>query len=218
MPAEDKTELIIFQGWTLRVRHAKSPKRLLLMIHGLTGDENSMWVFARGLPRDYWMLAPRAPHSLERGGYSWRSPQYQELDEPGLDVLRSSAGDLVQLADAYAAVVNLQSVQFDLMGFSQGAALSSALTLLFPSRVRRLAMLAGFVPGALDAVVTRRLLEGKQVFVAHGTHDELVPVKRARQGTALLESAGARLTICEDDVGHKVSAACLWALDAFLAA
>jgi hypothetical protein len=47
---ETDTELINFNGWTMRVRPSQSSNpRLLVMIHGWTGDENSMWVFTRGL-------------------------------------------------------------------------------------------------------------------------------------------------------------------------
>jgi predicted esterase len=77
-------------------------------------------------------------------------------------------------------------------------------------------VLAGFVPSGMDAIIGARPLAGKQVFVAHGTEDELVPVDRARASIALLEQAGAVVTYCEDVVGHKVSAACSRALGKFL--
>jgi predicted esterase len=53
------------------------------------------------------------------------------------------------------------------------------------------------------------------VFVAHGTRDELVPIERGRHTVQTLEQAGAQVTYCEDDVGHKLSAACFRALEAF---
>ena len=54
------TQLIQFEGRTLRIRESTlQPPRLLLLIHGLTGDENVMWVFARDLAAHYWMVAPR---------------------------------------------------------------------------------------------------------------------------------------------------------------
>jgi len=42
--------------------------------------------------------------------------------------------------------------------------------------------------------------------VAHGTQDQLVPIDRARTSIELLEQAGAQVTYCEDEVGHKLSA------------
>jgi predicted esterase len=58
---------------------------------------------------------------------------------------------------------------------------------------------------------------GKPFFVAHGTKDEMVTVDRARASIALLEQAGAHVTYCEDEVGHKVSVNCLRALQKFFA-
>jgi phospholipase/carboxylesterase len=78
-----------------------------------------------------------------------------------------------------------------------------------------LAGLAGFLPeGSADWVGSRRL-DGLPVFIAHGAQDELVPVVRARQAVETLQQAGAQVTYCEDDVGHKLSANCFRALQAF---
>jgi len=211
------TELIQYEGWALRVRSSQNPKRLLLLIHGLSGDENSMWVFARDLPAHYWMVAPRAPHTAEPSGYSWRSPQFETLDGPSLEQLKQSAEALIRLVDAYSASAEIDAGTFDVMGFSQGAAMSNALAFLYPHRIRKTGILAGFVPGGLEELVTQRPLEGKPFFVAHGTKDETVTVERARASIALLEQAGAQVTYCEDEVGHKVSVNCLNALKKFFA-
>lgn len=217
MQTVPETQLIQFENWTLRVRESDHPNaRLLLLIHGFTGDENSMWVFARDLPEHYWIVAPRAPYTEETGGYSWRSSRFGNLDEPGLDWLRQSAEALIRLVDAYSSSVRIDASVFDVMGFSQGAGVCNVLTFLHPQRVRKTGILAGFVPSGLEELVSGRPLEGKPFFVAHGTKDETVPVERARESIALLEQAGAQVTSCEDDVAHKVSMTCLRALKQFL--
>lgn len=221
MPDQNNTSLITFNDWTLRVRESTAASsRLMLLIHGLTGDENSMWVFARNLSAEYWMVAPRAPHAslMEQGGYSWHPPDSETEDRPRLEQLRASAESLIRLVDEYAASVGLNPDVFDVMGFSQGAAMSSLLAFLYPERIRKVGILAGFVPDGLEELVTQRPLEGKPFFVAHGTKDETVSVARARASIEILERAGAQVTYCEDEVGHKVSANCLRALKDFFAA
>lgn len=216
MPDPSNTSLINFNNWTLRIRETSRPSaRLLLMIHGLTGDENSMWVFARNLPLHYWIIAPRAPYAAEPSGYSWRLPQYENMNQVGLEILRSSAEALIHLVDEYSASVGIDARTFDVMGFSQGAAMCNALAFLDPSRIRKVAILAGFVPDGLEELVLQRPLEGKAFFVAHGTKDEMVTVDRARSSITILERAGAKVTYCEDEVGHKVSVNCLRALKDF---
>src|SRR5574342_128538 len=119
MPAPIETEVIEFKGWTLRTRPAQvHSARLLVMVHGLTDDENSMWVFARGLPDEYWVVAPRAPHAAEAGGYSWRPEPDGDLGRPALETLAPSVDALLALVDGYAASVALDARQFDLVGFS----------------------------------------------------------------------------------------------------
>jgi phospholipase/carboxylesterase len=189
--------------------------RLLLLIHGLTGDENSMWVFARDLPDRYWMVAPRAPHVAAQGGYSWRAPEFESLERFNLNQLRAAAEGLIRLVDEYAASAGLEASRFDVMGFSQGAAMSSVLAFLHPERVRKVGILAGFVPGGLEELVAQRPLEGKPFFVVHGTKDQMVTIERARASIEILERAGAQVTYCEDEVGHKVSLTCLQALKRF---
>ncbi|MDP2778174.1 MAG: hypothetical protein Q8O48_11075 [Anaerolineales bacterium] len=77
-------------------------------------------------------------------------------------------------------------------------------------------MLAGFMPPGVDDLISKKPLAGKNIFVAHGTKDKLVPVDLAQTSIGLLEQAGAQITYCEDVVGHKLSANCLRALEAYL--
>ena len=217
MPDPNNTTLTTFNHWTLRVRETAQEKpRLLVLVHGLTGDENSMWVFARNLSTGYWMIAPRAPHASDLGGFSWREAfQSSDYGRPTFTQLRPGAEALIRLIDEYAASLGIDAQTFDVVGFSQGAAICNVLNFLFPDRIRKTGILAGFVPEGLEELASQRPLEGKPYFVAHGTKDETVEVERARESIAILERAGAKVTYCEDEVGHKVSANCLRALKEF---
>jgi len=216
----NNSALISFKDWTLRIRESTHPSpRLLLLIHGLTGDENSMWVFARELSPVYWMVAPRASYAsqMEQGGYSWHPPHAGTEDRPSLEELKPAAEALIRLVDEYSASAGLDASLFDVMGFSQGAAMANLLAFLYPQRIRKIGILAGFVPEGLDGLVSARPLEGKPFFVVHGTKDDMVTIDRARRSLEILEQAGAQVTYCEDNVGHKVSVTCLRALKKFFA-
>jgi phospholipase/carboxylesterase len=220
VPDLNNNSLVTFEDWTFRVRESTAPSpRLLLLIHGLTGDENSMWVFTRDLPSHYWMVAPRAPYAsqMEQGGYSWRLPQFENLNEISIDVHRTAAQELIHFVDEYSASAGIDATHFDVMGFSQGAAMCNVLAFLYPQRVRKVGILAGFVPSGLHGLVSQRPLEGKPVFVAHGTKDESVTIDLARASIEILKQAGAEVTYCEDEVGHKVGLSCLRELKKFLA-
>jgi len=210
-----ESEPISFMDWTLRVRPpADAGGRLLLMLHGWQGDENSMWIFARNLPADYWIVAPRALHVAPEGGYTWRTPVSGGW--PTLETLMPAVDALVDLLDAWAREHDIADPAMDMIGFSQGAALSFAFALLHPERVRKLGILAGFAPEGADAIAVPGKFTGKHFFVAHGSKDQIVPVEQAQRSVRLLESAGARVSFCQSEVGHKLSLDCLKSLEDYL--
>jgi phospholipase/carboxylesterase len=208
------TRTVEIDGWVVRQRVpvGDSPHALFLMLHGWTGDEDSMWVFAARLPKDAWLVAPRGLYKAPIGGYGWhthKSKVWPWVDDfyPALESLQSLlTPENFPLAD----LTNLR-----LVGFSQGAALAYAYALSFPGRVHSLAGLSGFLPDGAHVLAHDLPLRDKPVFIAHGTEDELVPVERARQAVDLLNQAGARVSYCEDNVGHKLSADCFRGMQAF---
>jgi phospholipase/carboxylesterase len=207
-------------SWTLKVREpedAEAPHPVLLLIHGWTGDERSMWVFAQRFPKQALLIAPRAPYASKHdnlAGYSWvedRAGQFSELPafEPALASFDSL---LAKLVDHYP---NADFSQFGITGFSQGAAFSFAFALSHPERVSKLAALAGFLPAGGEGQLAK--LASLSIFIAHGTQDETVPVVKAREAQAALQSAGGSVRYCESDTGHKLGANCARELQEFFA-
>lgn len=210
-----ETEQRLVQELVFRVRApltAAALSPVVLLLHGWTGDESSMWVFASRLPRQSLLLAPRAPFPSPLGGYSWHAQQH--LKWPWVDDF-NPALELLMAALNGKNFPNADFESFDVVGFSQGAALGIALALQSPARVRRLAGLSGFLPEGAQALARYRPLANKSVFLAHGSQDKLVPVEKARLAAQTLEEAGARVTYCEDEVGHKLSSGCYRALEEF---
>ena len=198
-------------GWTLKVRQpdGDGPHPVILLVHGWTGDENSMWVFAPRLPRNALLVAPRAPYLSrhpEIAGYSWveeRADGFSSLRmfAPAVDAFE---GLVEQLAAQYPAA---DFSRFGMAGFSQGSAFCVSYAVRHPQRVSRLAMLAGFLPEQSEGALAA--LAGLPVLVAHGTKDETVPVARAYAAREQLAAAGAQVRYCESEVGHKLGANCV---------
>jgi phospholipase/carboxylesterase len=210
-------ELLTFKNWTFRLRPAQAqPARLLVILHGWMGDENSMWLFTQKLPLNYTLLAPRAPSPVPEGGYSWRVIRPGTWGLATLEDFQPAAEDLLTLLDEWSANAGLDASQFDLMGFSQGAAMTYTLGLLHPECLRRQVVLSGFLPENGEALLAGGRLAGKPVFVAHGRKDEMIPVELARHAVKLLEAADVKVRYCESDAGHKVSKECIKELEIFL--
>lgn len=185
----------------------------VVMVHGLYGDENSMWAFERTLPRGAVIVSPRAP--LEAGsGYSWfaedRSSRGGSSFDDGLEALREF---VARLPEAYG----VDGSRVVLVGFSQGAAMGYALALSQPAMVRGLAALAGFVPAPARQGITPGRLSGKPVFIAHGAEDPTLSIEEARQAREAMALAGAEITYGEYEVGHKLNMPGMRDLTAWLA-
>ena len=205
-------------GWLYTARPQEStPKRLLLLLHGWTGDENSMWKFVPDLPADYAILAPRAPYPAPRklGGYSWREIKPGTWGAPTLDELHFSADALVLLVDEWSASVKGASLPVDLIGFSQGGALAVVLMALYPQRLRKVAVLSGFIPAGAEPLLAEQSLSHLGIFWAHGTKDEMITFSRGLDAVEKLRAAGADLRFCQADVGHRVARSCRLALHNF---
>lgn len=210
----ESTQLVQVNGWTIRQRVPPGPgnKPVFLLLHGWTGDENAMWIFTRRLPQEVLILSPRAPHPAPQGGYSWR-PNIGK-GWPGVDDFQPVIQGLVDLLtpDLFPQA-DFSNIR--LVGYSQGAALAFTFSLLHPDKVVSIAALSGFLPDGAQEIAASRPLADKPIFMAHGIYDKLVPVERAREGVKILQQAGAQVHYCEDEVGHKLSADCFRALQAF---
>lgn len=208
-----------YEGWVLRYLPPDQPQTagILLLLHGWTGNEQVMWIFTRQLAGHFWLFAPRAPLSSPEGGYGWIP--HREDGWPHLEDFAEAARQLVEGVQHWASkagVPNQTLTQpIDLMGFSQGAAMSYAVAAFYPERIGRVAGLAGFLPRSKQNFDLRPAYEGRKIYVAHGSKDETVPVSMAQETVQVLESAGAQVTYCESEVGHKLSAGCLRGVENF---
>lgn len=205
------------RGWIVRIQPPKTdgPHRVMLLLHGFTGDERVMWVFTRNLPQDTWFIAPRAPHAASQGGYSWVADRSGSARE--FDAFAAVIPGLLTSVQAWLKDRGVPLEQLHLMGFSQGAALAYTLLITQPDLVAKTAALAGMLPNGAERHVQPGSLTGKSVLITHGTQDTTVPVSMARVAASVLTSAGADVTYCEDDSGHKLGPGCHKNLGSFFA-
>jgi phospholipase/carboxylesterase len=203
---------IKIDDWHLKVRipDGDGPHPVIFLIHGLTGDEGSMWVFASRFPHNVLLIAPRAPYpsNMPGSGYSW-------ADGDNVD-FAASLRSFDQLVPKLAENFNGRFNKFGMVGFSQGAVVSVAYILGNPGRVSKLAMLAGFLPTEDQEDYSSKVID-LPVFIAHGTKDEDVSIERSRAAKRIFENAGARVRYCESDTAHKLGANCAKELQDFFA-
>jgi phospholipase/carboxylesterase len=207
-------EIVSIDNLVMQVKRpvGSGPFPVVLMLHGWTGDEHSMWIFSTRLPKNALLIAPRGLYKTIGNGYSWHpeiSKSWPWINDfiPVVNVLNNAISNK-NFPDGNFSMMHL-------LGFSQGAALAYTIATMHPGRVATLAGLSGFLPDGASAWLKPNRLKGLRVFIAHGTEDELVPIERARDSAELFEDAGASVVYCEDNVGHKLSAKCFRGLEAF---
>jgi phospholipase/carboxylesterase len=209
--------ILEIENWIIRYRAPKGdgPFPVIWLLHGWTGDEDSMWVFASRLPDDYLLLAPRGLYPTPMGGYGWHTMENGKI-WPQVEDFRPAINQLLSLMDNWpVAAPAADFTRFRVAGFSQGGAFAYSLAMFHPDRVIALAGLASFLPDGAAAYLKNQKLVGKPIFVSHGLRDKLVPIARARQAVQLLDQSGAEVSYCESDVGHKLSADCFNGMEVF---
>lgn len=175
----------------------------VVMLHGLTGDESSMWALEAAAPAGALIVTPRGTYPQQQGGFAWnRSIQAWP---PLLSEFSDSVAKLEQLLEFLEARFAFSRASYLLMGFSNGAAMTFAAgmtPLQFPPL--GLVAMSGHLPeGQLDP------LRELPVFWSHGIRDSFIPISVARDDVSRLRAIGCRVELCEADVGHKLAAGCL---------
>lgn len=218
MLIENESKLIKYKDWVFRIRQPedKSSDRVLLLLHGWSGDENSMWVFTKDIPQDYWVISLRAPFSAGAKGYSWREIMPDSTwGLPKISEFQPTLNTLMEMLNDWAISNSVTLKTIDLIGFSQGATLVCALLLSARDHFEKAACLAGFMPDGGNEVAKPGMLSGTKIFVAHGTNDDMVPLSRGQEMVEILRYTGAQVEVCTENVGHKVGSKCFKGLENF---
>jgi len=180
------------------------PYPTVVMLHGRSGGEDAMWVFAQTLPADWLVVSPRGIKQDPSGGYAWHPRQRDEW--PPLAMFDEAVEEVVRFIKALPFVYNADPEMVYMMGFSQGAATAYATAMGHPDLVRGIAGLVGFVPVQCDAAVETAVLKGLPIFMAVGVEDPYIPHARTRNCARTLRAAGANLAYHEYETGHRLNA------------
>ncbi len=190
----------------------RTPNQVVVFIHGWTGDEYSMEVFSKSLPTGFLALFPRGP-IIAPDGFGW--VQAAQGTWTPMPAFEKPCRALMQEIEDCLAQMGAAGMPLRLVGFSQGGAVCHALTALFPMRIERTAVLAGFFP-EVESSYDISIFSGKSYFIAHGRSDTTIPIEKAYESIRRLEQAGAFVEFCESDSGHKLALECLKRLQAYL--
>ena len=203
----------------IEIETAPNPEIAVIWLHGLGADGNDFVPLVNeldlsGLPgiRFVFPHAKTMPVTVN-GGYvmrAWYDITGAELirreDEGGL---RASQRDVEALI-AREKARGIPASRIILAGFSQGCAMTLQTGMRHPEKLAGMLCLSGYLP--LAGVVAQERSEeslATPIFMAHGTHDNVVPFARAQQSAQVLKELGYQVewhqytmqhTLCLEEV------------------
>jgi phospholipase/carboxylesterase len=199
---------------TLEVETAPKPEACVIWLHGLGADGHD---FAPIVPvldlpekpgvRFVFPHAPMQPVTINAGMVmrAWYDVYaldgVRREDEAGI---RASQAQLEALV-AREAARGIPAARLVLAGFSQGGAIALQTALRHPQRLAGIMALSTYLPlAATLAAEASPANRDVPIFMAHGTHDPMIPLHRAARSRDLLSGAGYRVEWREYPMPHAV--------------
>ena len=105
-----------------------------------------------------------------------------------------------------------------LAGFSQGGAIALQTALRYPKPLAGVMALSTYLPLAATLAAERAAANAQvPIFMAHGTHDDIIPIQRAHDSKNFLEKLGHRIEWHDYPMPHSVCGDEVRDISAFLA-
>ena len=200
------------------------PACSVIWLHGLGADAGDFWpvVPELGLPpspawRFVFPNAPVRPVTIN-GGIPMRAwfdflsrESIAPMDSEGIVASCRALEELIAREEQRGIARN----RIVLAGFSQGGAIALRTALLGDGPVAGVLALSTFLP-PLEPERPGAAADGLPCLVAHGSYDEVLPVRLGLATRDALKAAGCRVAWREYEMGHQVCGPELVEVSAFL--
>jgi phospholipase/carboxylesterase len=211
---------------THEIETGPNPRTTLIVLHGLGADGydfvpicGELDLAALGPVRYVFPHAPQRPVTINNGYVmrAWYDIKLADLvrqeDEGGL---RESQQQIAALIDRERER-GVAAGRIVLMGFSQGCAMTLMTALRYPHRLAGAVGMSGYLPLAALAPAERHAANADlPIFLAHGTHDPIVPLARGAASRDALRTMGHEVEWHDYPMPHSVCAEEVQAINAWL--
>jgi len=180
-------------------RPARGVDTTLLLLHGTGGDERDLLPLGEQLLPGAALLSPRGQVS-ERG-----MPRFFRRHAEGVLDLEDLAVRTTELATWLPLALDTHALptrRVIAAGFSNGANIAASQLLRGLPGLHGAVLLSPMLPFEPEVIPA---LQGVRVFIGAGRHDPLVPVAQVERLAALLQQAGAEVTLHWTPGGHGIT-------------
>lgn len=202
---------------TIEIETAPNPMASIIWLHGLGADGNDFVPIVRELDlagaraiRFVFPHAPMRPVTINNGYVmrAWYDVSYGDLerksrqaDEAGVRASEAAIGKLIGREMGRG----IASENIVLAGFSQGGAIALQTGLRYPQRLAGVMALSTYLPLAPTLVQEAAELNARTpIFMAHGTHDPVVPYTMGSDSRELLANLGYDVEWHDYPMQHSV--------------
>ncbi|WP_075343916.1 alpha/beta hydrolase [Tenacibaculum agarivorans] len=177
---------------------------VLILLHGYGSNEDDLFSFAEELPEELLIVTARAPYEMGYGGYAWYAINFDANNEKfsDLDQANTSIEKIADFIDEIKDKYNTNKTF--LLGFSQGAILSYALSLKYPNKVQHVVALSGYInEDLLPKEIPNNITT--DYYISHGIVDLVIPFIWAKKAPEFLSKLNLQNEFSEYPVGHGVA-------------
>lgn len=180
---------------------------VLFLFHGAGSNEYDLFSFASNIPDEWLVISARAPYTISEGHYNWY--EVKMVDKKitlNFQQEEKSRWMVLNFIDKIISFYHADSNRVVLAGFSQGANMSSVVSLTAPEKVNGFAIFSGrFIEEIKPLISKSAALESLHCFLAHGNQDYMLPIAYARENQQTLQGLGIPVIFSEDAVAHSIS-------------
>lgn len=176
-----------------RMRDASgAPRRLLVLAHGVGGNEANLVPLAQQVAADTAVVLARAPLTMGPGQYAWFPVAFTPSGpRPDFTAAENSRLRLVQFVTEMQGALGIAPDATVLAGFSQGGIMSASVGLTRPQLLAGFGVLSGRILPELESQLADRAdLARTRGFIGHGRDDSKLPVDWAHRADAWLTGLG----------------------------
>jgi phospholipase/carboxylesterase len=179
---------------------------MIVCLHGRGADMHDLAGLAPAIDqRGYLYICPNAPVTIAIGpGYTGQA-WYEPGAAPSPAAMERALTALDGIIRDVFAQHQVSAGQALLLGFSQGGAMTYRYGMLRPEMFAGLVILSGALRDPEALLPHLPVKRAQRIFVAHGTHDAVVPVELSRNAVAFLEAQGYQPLYREYPIGHEIT-------------